>query len=71
MHAVFSEVVDQSPLLIRKMSAHDSQISPNRSVSKELPHQSVPVSPGLGEQQNSRRKTVDAVNSKDRLPTIG
>jgi hypothetical protein len=53
------------------MSAHDSQISPNRSVSKELPHQSVPVSPGLGEQQNSRRKTVDAVNSKDRLPTIG
>jgi hypothetical protein len=70
MHANFAEVLDESPLLIGKMTAHDDQIPPDRGMREELPHETISVSSGLGKQQNSRRKAIDAMNGKDRLPVV-
>jgi len=52
------------------MSAYDCQISPHRSMREELAHQSISISPGLCEKENSRRKAIDAVNRKDGLTVV-
>jgi hypothetical protein len=70
MHAGLAKIVDQSPLLTGKVSAHDGQIPPDRSMREELAHESISGNPVLGEEKNSRRKAIDAVNGKDRLMTV-
>ena len=67
MHAFSSKIVDQRSLFQGKVSAHHSQILPDRSMREELSNQRFPIRHGFREQQNSGRETIDAMHDQNML----
>src|SRR5271165_3037288 len=66
-HPVSPKMVNQRPFFNSEMTANDRQILPHRSMAEELPNQGVPIRPGFCEEEDARRKTIDAMYDQGSL----
>ena len=66
-HSFTPEMVDESPRFRGEAAAYDREILSCRSMAEKIAHQGVSVVTGLGKQQNSRGKTIDAVHDPGSL----
>jgi hypothetical protein len=67
MHSLASKMVHQRSRLNLETAAHYNQVLTNGSVVEKLPDERLPISIGLGKQQHSGGKPIDAMHDQGSL----
>ncbi len=70
IHSFTPKIMNKRTYRSIETATHHREILPHRSVGEKLPHQCISIPIGLGKQQNSGGKAINAVHDQRPLPLL-